>query len=63
MNDKQQGALAIVLIAFFIIVNIAVSTPALSGTMTQPADQAESTPENETASANMTTSDISNNTG
>jgi len=64
MNDLQQGVLAVVLIAFFIIVAIVVNTPVLTGTsLIQFPDQEEIMIENETASNNTTAiNNSSNNT-
>ncbi|HET6589836.1 MAG: hypothetical protein AB7V56_09550 [Candidatus Nitrosocosmicus sp.] len=62
MGDKQQGAIAAVLIAFFIFMAVAVTTPALSSNISLPQDQQKIMTENETASNDTTTID-NNNTG
>lgn len=63
MNNLQQGGLAIVAIAFFIIVAIVVTTPALTGTpLIQFPEQEEIIIENETAAENMTIIDGDNST-
>lgn len=62
MGDKQQGAIAAVLIAFFIFMAVAVTTPALSSNISLPQDQQNIMTENETASNDTTTID-NNNTG
>ena len=65
MNDQLRGLIAVVSIAFFIIVAIVVNTPALMGTLLiQFPDQEEIIIENETASSNRTAmnNNSSNNT-
>lgn len=63
MNDKQQWVLAVALIAFFILVAIAVNTPALSNTpLVQPQGQREIAVDNETASESASAINASNNT-
>ncbi|GKS60864.1 hypothetical protein YTPLAS21_03220 [Candidatus Nitrosocosmicus sp.] len=63
MNDKQQGVLAVALIAFFILVVIAVNTLALSNTpFVQPQCQQEIAVDNETASDSTSAINGSNST-
>ena len=54
MNDSIQGVIAVVLIAFFIIVAIVVNTPALTGTSLIQFPDQEIIIENETTSSNTT---------
>ena len=60
MNDLPQGVIAVVLIAFFIIVAIVVNTPALTRTSLIQFPDQEIIINNETASNNTT---AMNNTG